>query len=748
MTAAETVNEVRVSLADRYRVERELGAGGMATVYLAHDLRHDRAVAVKVLRRSLDDTERFLSEIKTTARLRHPNILPLFDSGVLDGDGAALFYVMPFVDGMSLRDRLTRDGPLPIDAALKIADEVADALQYAHEQGVIHRDIKPENILLEGGHALVADFGIALGPTSSGSERLTQPGMSLGTPAYMSPEQSTGDRDIDARSDIYSLASVLYEMLTGEPPFSGPTFESILVQRFTRQPPRVGDKRSGVPRHIDAAIYMAMAREPAERQPMMARFRQALNPPAAARAAEPKSVAVLPFANMSADAENEYFSDGIAEEIINALAQLDGLHVAARTSAFSFKGKNEDLRGIGEALNVETVLEGSVRKAGNRVRITAQLINVADGYHLWSERYDRELTDVFAIQDEIANAIAAKLKVTLGAEQAGQLVRPPTANLAAYEAFLKARSLTRARGRALFEATEWFERAIALDPGYAAPHAGLGLALFLQSFWGMSRPEAVRSRAIASVRRALELDPALIEAHLAAAMVAMGLERDWERAADEWSRVHQMDPEHIESRLPRASFWLTYAQGRFAEALEETRAALDADPLSAYVHSNVAMSYAWIKRLDEAETAAQRAVELDPLSTFAHWSLIQARAGRGDIQGAVAAFANASSRIGRHPWFLLGLALAFTRGGKPDSALDVFEELSARARFEYVQSTVLAVVAATCGLIDDAFRLFNEAADAGDPMLVAMVTWPALEPLHHLDAWSALVKRVGNPVAR
>ena len=742
-------DNVATALAGRYRVERELGAGGMATVFLARDLKHDRDVAIKVLHPELGaalGAERFLSEIKTTAKLRHPNILPLFDSGVVENGGeAVLYYVMPFVEGVSLRDRLNRDRQLPIDESLRIALEIGDALGYAHDHGVIHRDIKPENILLEGGHALVADFGIALGPATPGSERLTQPGMSLGTPAYMSPEQSAGDRDIDARSDVYSLASVLYEMLTGEPPFTGPTFESILVQRFTRQPPHALAKRSGIPRHVDSAVFTAMARDPEQRHPSMARFRDALAPPAEpARAENPKSIAVLPFANMSTDRENEYFSDGIAEEIINALAQLPGLRIAARTSAFSFKGKNEDLRAIGEALNVETVLEGSVRKSGNRVRITAQLINVADGYHLWSERYDRELTDVFAIQDEIATAIAAKLKVTLGAEP-GQLVRPPTANLGAYEAFLKGRALVRARGRALLEATEWYERAIALDPDYAAPHAGLAYALLLQSFWGMVPPDATRTRAVASARRALELDAASVETHLAAAMVAMCFERDWDRAGAEWATVHEIDPLQIEARLSRATFWMTYVNGQYADAIDETREVAASDPLSAYAHSNAAMALGWVGRLREAEVEARRAVELDPSSTFAHWSLLHALALDGKIDKTVSALASASARIGRHPWFLMALSIAFARGGQPGSADAVYQELSGRAKFEYVQPTVLAVAAAMCGRIDDSLRLFEEAVDLGDPMVVAMVSWPGIKPLHGLPGWESMTRRIGFP---
>ena len=334
---------------------------------------------------------------------------------------------MPFIEGETLRQRITREKCLPVDDALRLTREIADALACAHAHDVIHRDIKPENILLQSGHAVVADFGIARAVKAAGSERMTATGLAIGTPAYMSPEQAAGERDVDGRSDLYALASVLYEMLAGEAPFTGATPDVILLQRFTQPPPKITTKRPGIPRAIEAAICTAMARAPEDRFPTVERFVASLEAKAGAPDADlDRSIAVLPFANMSGDPENEYFSDGVSEEIINALAQLPRLRVAARTSAFSFKGKNVDLRSIGDQLNVATVLEGSVRKAGGRIRITAQLSNVADGYQLWSERYDRELTDIFAIQDEIATAIAEKLKATLGVSGEGRLVRPPT----------------------------------------------------------------------------------------------------------------------------------------------------------------------------------------------------------------------------------------------------------------------------------------------------------------------------------
>ncbi|MFL5496439.1 MAG: protein kinase domain-containing protein, partial [Gemmatimonadales bacterium] len=613
------LDQLTRALGDRYRIERELGQGGMATVYLAHDLKHARPVALKVLRPDLAASlgvERFLSEIRTTAKLNHPHILALYDSGevLTDGPGQTtlLYYVMPFVDGESLRDRLTRDKHLAVDDAVRVATEVADALVYAHAHDVIHRDIKPENILLQSGHAVVADFGIARAVSAAGSERITMTGLAVGTPTYMSPEQAAGERDVDGRSDLYALACVLYEMLAGEPPFTGPTLDAILVQRFTRPPPRVSTRVPHIAPGIDAALYTAMARAPEERFATVERFAQALV--AKARPAEAegreRSIAVLPFTNMSGDPENEYFSDGISEEIINALSQLPRLRVAARTSSFSFKGRNADLRTVGEQLRVGTVLEGSVRKAGGRLRITAQLVNVADGYHLWSERYDRELTDVFAIQDEIATAIAGKLKVTLGVGEG--LVRPPTENLEAYDQFLKGRGLARQRGPALLRAVECFDRAIALDGAFAPAHAELAEALLLLALYGMVHPAEVHARAAAATGRALALDANLVAAQLALGLLSLMGDFDREKAAAAWARAIELDPASLEARALGALFDLCYVRGEYQAAIPELRAVVEADPLSAHARAQLALALAWSRQPELAAEEARRGIELDP----------------------------------------------------------------------------------------------------------------------------------------
>jgi serine/threonine-protein kinase len=383
---------VNAVLPERYVLEREIGRGGAAVVYLAQDAKHGRQVAIKVLRPELAASlgaERFLREIEIAAQLSHPHVLPLYDSGEAAG---FLYYVMPFVTGESLRQRLQREQRVPLDDALHITAEVADALNYAHERGVLHRDIKPENILLDSGHALVTDFGVARAISAAGSERVTLPGMTVGTPAYMSPEQA-GDEPIDGRSDVYALGCVLFEMLAGEPPHSGPTARAILARKVTQPVPALGSFGTDVPDTLEHIIERALAVTPEHRFTTAAEFAQALTtrrsgwvralaqrpePPAPS----PRSIAVLPFTNMSADPENAYFGDGIAEEITNALTKVQALRVASRTSAFAFKGNEQDVRRIGKDLGVATVLEGSVRKAGERLRITAQLIGVADGYHV------------------------------------------------------------------------------------------------------------------------------------------------------------------------------------------------------------------------------------------------------------------------------------------------------------------------------------------------------------------------------
>jgi serine/threonine protein kinase/tetratricopeptide (TPR) repeat protein len=563
------------SLQDRYTLERELGRGGMATVFLARDLKHDRLVALKVLHPELAASlgpERFLREIKVAARLNHPYIVPLHDSGQA---GNLLYYVMPYVDGESLRQRLGRERQLPVEDALQIARNVAAALDYAHRQGVVHRDIKPENVMLHEGEALVTDFGIAKAVSAAGGESLTQTGVAIGTPAYMSPEQAAGEAEPDGRSDVYSLGCMLYEMLAGTTPFTGPTVQAVMARRFTETAPPLRAARPTVPEAVEQAVARALARVPADRFATASQFAQALavpsgttppgNAPTVSATQTPaagKSIAVLPFVNMSADPENEYFTDGIAEEIINALTKVQALRVASRTSAFAFKGKSEDIGEIGRKLKVATVLEGSVRKAGNKLRVTAQLVNVADGYHLWSERYDRQLEDVFAIQDEIAENIVRALRVVLSDEEKRAIEQAPATDIEAYDYYLRGRQFFHQFRRTSIQfARRMFERAMEADPRYARAHAGAAdCCSLLYMYWDASK--ANLEGADSYSRTALELAPELAEAH-ASRGFAVSLSRQYEEARREFETAIRLNPKLYEPHY-------LYARACFQEGhLEE-----------------------------------------------------------------------------------------------------------------------------------------------------------------------------------
>ena len=703
----------------------------MATVYLARDLKHDRQVALKVLRQDVEATqgeERFQREIKIAAALRHPHIIPLYDSGVVDDRH---YFVMPFTEGESLRNRLTRETRLSLKVALRIGYEVADALSYAHSRGVVHRDIKPENILLESGHALVADFGIALAMHHTASHpatdaRMTGAGLAVGTPPYMSPEQAAADPEIDERTDIYSLGCVLYEMLTGEAPFPGETWEAIALQRVSEPAPNVSARRPDIPRPVSDLVARAMTLSPDDRFPTASQLAEALdvanriavtlNASAAARSGE-RSIAVLPFDNLSPDAENEYFADGMAEDIIDALTQLEGLRVVPRTSTFAFKGRQDDLRAIAAALAVETVLTGSVRRAGNRLRITAQLVDVSDGYQLWSERYERELTDVFAIQDEIAKAIALRLRVMLGKSEQ-RLVKPPTDSLEAYELYLQGRALLVQRGLNIREAVGRLEAALAHDPDFALAHAALAEGLALLAFYGIARPNTIAHKAKNSSSRAVELGPHLAEAHMAQAICAFMFDFDRATAVVEFERAHAIEPKNVVVMSHRLTFLHQVARARPVDAVREGELAIGLDPLNSTVLSRLSNAHMTLGQHDQAIRWARRAIEVDPGSLLSQSALVMALGASGDSAAATRAAEESLAQSGRHPWMLSFLATVLDHAEDRDGAAAIHHELSARSGREYVQPGVLAITSASCGMLDEAIEHCITAIDERDAVVL------------------------------
>lgn len=746
LTPHDPIGPLRAALAGRYEIGREIGQGAFATVYLANDTRHDREVALKVLNADPSSEKgelRFIREIRILAGLVHPNILPLHDSGHVE---ALLYYLMPYVSGETLRARMGRERQVPIDAAIRIACEVADALSYAHHKGVIHRDIKPENILLSGGHAIVADFGIARAIDLGGVQQLTRTGMGgPGTPAYMSPEQLMGDREADGRSDIYSLGCVLYEMLTGKPPFVG---KEGFVKRFTELPPRPSIVRKEVPVWLDAVVLKALARQPEERFGRAEDLVRALSgaaaidphPPTASTSAginaslrsvettgyrltptainrlretEQPSIGVLPFANMSENPDNEYFSDGITEEILNALSRLPTLKVAARTSTFALKGKSLSITEIGQLLNVNTILEGSVRRMGQRVRISAQLINAHDGYHIWSERYDREIEDVFEIQDEIARNIVDRLKVKLTAAQNDALGKRHTENVEAYELYLRGRHCCdRWNMKGMLEkAIRHYEHALAKDPDYALAYHGLAEAYSLPGLWGFLPTSTVIPKALAAATRAVELAPELAESRTSLGFVQL-LSLDWEAA--ESSLLHAIDLNPRYALAHSFYAWLLSIVDRQREAAEAARLGQELDPLSPITNGIAALVSYHGRQYDQAITECQRALERDRTSFLALLAMTLSYAAKGMFKEAID---HAERGVSLSPDVNLLralLAVVYAMAGKRVSAEKVLAELLERSKQEYVGPTMISWIYANLDEPDSAFDWLGKASSARD----------------------------------
>jgi TolB-like protein/Flp pilus assembly protein TadD len=719
--------QLQAGLSGSYVIERELGRGGMATVYLARDVKHDRPVALKVLLPELAATlgpDRFQREIRFAARLQHPHILTVHDSGETAGQ---LWFTMPYVEGESLRTRLQREGQLALKDALRIAREAAQALHYAHSRQIVHRDIKPENILLTAdGSTLVADFGIARGLGGEGEEALTQTGMSVGTPQYMSPEQANGARGIDARSDIYSLGCVLYEMLAGEPPYTGPTAQVILMRRFTDPVPSVRKIRANVPEAVDQAIQRALAQVPGDRFPTAAAFAEALEtvttptatptlvtPTAAASAAGPsgpapaspappplppapasprpshrlpvgalllalgfaiglgvlfawrrshsaaeteagsagaKRVAVLPFENLGRP-EDDYFADGITDEIRGKLAALPGLQVTASNSSGQYKKTSKPPQQIGQELGVQYLLVGKVRwekGAGgtSRVRVSPELVQVATGSTKWQQPFDAALIDVFQVQADIAGRVAQALDVALEAGERERLAEKPTGNLAAYDLYLQgneaASGFDQVAPVELRRAIGSYERAIALDSTFALAWAQLSRARSLLYFIGVPTASGAEGARLAA-ERTLALSPGRAEGHLALADYHNYVRQDWAPALQEYAAGRKLAPNDAD--LLKGEALVARSQGRWEESRAALRQAQALDPRSIATARRLATGLVWLRRYPEALEAADGALTLERRAPDLHETKAMVFLAQGDLPGARAVVAAAEREV-------------------------------------------------------------------------------------------------------
>ena len=735
-------DQLQHTLGASYTLERELGGGGMSRVFVAEDTALGRSVVVKVLPPEMASgvsIERFKREITLAARLQHPHIVPLLSAGEA---GGLPYFTMPFVEGESLRARLARGEEVPLKAAVHLLREVASALAYAHRKGVIHRDIKPENVLITEQHAMVTDFGVAKAisaATHADVDGLTAVGVALGTPAYMAPEQVAGDPGTDHRADIYAFGVIAYELLAGRAPFAGRTAQALMAAHVLETPEAISNRRAGVPTELSALVMRCLEKSP-DNRPQSAEdiLRRLDDVPATHREhkdARP-SIAVLPMVNTSGDPENEHFSDGLTDELIGVFSKVDGITVTGRTSTFALKGKGLSVRAITDLLHVEHVLEGSVRRAGDRLKVRVQLVN-ADGGVIWSESYDRRLEDVFAVQEEIAQAVVRALEVKLVAAR-GPLVRPATKDLTAYDLFLKGRYVRRGMAPDQMRlAIQYFEQAVARDPSYARAYAWLSDTHWLQIVLA-SRPtseEVPLAREHATA--ALALDSSLAEAYWAMAQLLAGF--DWDRPAAEraFKRAIALDPGFEEARHLYGIFLFHWS--RIDEAEAELTRTLEIDPLLAAAHHTFGRLHLSMRRPDEAITHLREALTLEPMFSLAHSQLGHAYLQKGMTAEAISEF-EAGARIGS-PSDKAHLAYGYARVGRHEDAKAILANLVLPGNYPPPFHMALAYVG--LGDHNEAFRWLEQAREEHAPWLITVNIDRAFDPLRVDARFGNIVRAMG-----
>jgi eukaryotic-like serine/threonine-protein kinase len=722
-------------LVNRYLLVELLGRGGMGSVYKAKDLRLERLVALKLLPPGsvLDNEQRtrFIREARAAAALDHPNICTVYE--IEEGEGQT-FIAMAYLNGQSLKEAV-RSAVMTIPEAVEFAIQAADGLGYAHAHGVIHRDIKPANLFITNDAALkIIDFGLA---TVAGQTTLTVEGTILGTVAYMSPEQVKADR-VDHRTDIWSLGVVLYEMIGGQRPFVGDREQSIFNSILNQEPKPLSKLREGISQDLQKIVSKALTKVKDDRYLSMRELSEDLRKlqdgtprvtvarSASHSATHLPSLAILPFVDMSSGKDQEYLCEGIAEDIIHALMQVKGMRVVSRGSSFRFTGKAYDLAELAEKLRVAAVLEGSVRREGDHLRISAHLIDVTCGDKLWARRFDLEMKDVFAVQDEISLAIANALKVTLLDKQQGGLVKRYTTDMDAYAAYVKGRYFWGKRvSDAVRTAVEFYQEALRMDPDYALAHAGLADAFILPGFYGTASPREVMPKGKLAALRALEHDPTLAEAHTSLGVISSIYEHAWSKAESQFELAIQSNPNYAPAHSWYGLFTLI-PLGRFDEALAHARMAQQLDPLSPFVNTIVGMCHYFRRDYDAATEELRRVIILEPSFPTAHLFLGRSLWDSGQKSPAIESFRKAVELYPKNALCVAQLSYAISRCGANDDSMPLVTSLKAQSATSYVPAASLAILELGLGNVGAALDLLEEARDQRDLYSI----WIAVDPLY------------------
>jgi len=781
--------------AGRYQIIEELGHGGMGRVYRALDKKVNEEVALKLIRPEIaaerKTLERFQNELKTARRISHRHVGRMYE--LMDEKGAH-FITMEYVPGEDLRSAIRRFGQLPVGKSLSIARQIGEGLAEAHRQGVVHRDLKPGNIMIDReGNARILDFGIARSLQEKG---ITGGGVMIGTPEYMSPEQAEA-REVDHLSDIYSLGVILFEMVTGRVPFEGETPLGVAMKHKSEAPPNPKTLNPQLPDDLNRIILRCLEKDRtqryqsaeelledlrkiekgvptterlAARKPLTAReitvtfkLRKVILPaallvavivigyiiwkalprkPAGPALAVKHSVAVLPFVDLSPDQSSEHLADGISDALINALSRIRDLRVPARTSAFYFKGKEQDIREIGQKLNVRTVLEGSVQVIGDRLRVAAQLINVDDGFQLWSEKYDRMMDDLFTIQDDIGRAIVDTLKVEILGKAEAPLVKPETTNLEAYNLYLQGRYFWNKRVRDyLLKSIEYFEKALAIEPGYAPAYSGLANAYLVLASNLLLPPREGYPKAKEFALKALAIDKKNAEGYSVLGAVKRGYEWDFAGAEDDFKTAIEINPNEPNSHHFYA--FLLSQLGRHEEAIEEVKRARDLDPLAPRIRANVGYLLYFARRYKEALEELKKALDFDPGHAATYEYIGDVYRETGHYKEAIWHFRKGSELVPYSCYFLQALAITYARAGNIKESRRILKEIEERSKKEYASPAVTAAVYGALGEKDTAFDFLNKAHAERDSGISFLKVEPIFDPLRSDPRFTSLLKKVG-----